>query len=444
MDLFLKACGATGPLTIEIEGPGYDGAERRQFTQPYVVVGRDERADLVLDHDLVSRRHAYFQVLKGHVFLIDLESREGTVLGAAPIESGWVAPGQVVQIGPFALRFAAPETGNAPPDANADSIPTLNPLAAKSPPHDHLPPVALEFQTQSSGHSIWRMTQITALVGRSPRCKVRFLDSDVSKFHCALVRTPRGLWVVDLLGRGGITVNETPTRSAALGPADVLGLGKMLVRANYDAKPGPVGLPQRQTRPRSGLPATQAPASGTLAPARFATDQAPAPAAGDLSLLLNHFGQMQQQMMDQFQQSMMMMMQMFGGMHSEQMTLVREELDRLRELGDEVRSLKTELTARAAAPASAPAAPPPAFWPPAAPPRPSAYPPDTPSAPPRPAPTSAPAPNGDLGGAKKPIPVAALDPTTDVHEWIGRRLASIEEEQQSRWRKVMGLFKGGA
>ena len=44
-----------------------------------------------------------------------------------------------------------------------------------------------------------------------------------------------------------------------------------------------------------------------------------------LELLLNHFGQMQQQMMDQFQQSMMMMLQMFGGMHRDQMGLIKEE-----------------------------------------------------------------------------------------------------------------------
>src|SRR5262245_58849321 len=47
MDPFLTACGASGPLALEIEGPGLAAAERRSFPQPFVLIGRDDRADLV-------------------------------------------------------------------------------------------------------------------------------------------------------------------------------------------------------------------------------------------------------------------------------------------------------------------------------------------------------------------------------------------------------------
>jgi hypothetical protein len=62
--------------------------------------------------------------------------------------------------------------------------------------------------------------------------------------------------------------------------------------------------------------------------------------------LVNQFGLMQQQMFDQFQQAMSVLVQMFGKMHRDQMEVIREELDRLRELTQEIQSLKDELAKR--------------------------------------------------------------------------------------------------
>ena len=62
--------------------------------------------------------------------------------------------------------------------------------------------------------------------------------------------------------------------------------------------------------------------------------------------LVNQFGVMQQQMFDQFQQAMAMMLQMFGTMHREQMEVIREELDQLRDLTEEFHTLRSELAAR--------------------------------------------------------------------------------------------------
>jgi pSer/pThr/pTyr-binding forkhead associated (FHA) protein len=495
MDSFQTASGLAGPLTLEIEGPGLPAAERRSFAQPFALIGRDDRADLMLDHDMVSRRHAYLQVIDGRVFVVDLESRAGTIGGEGPVESGWISPGQTLLIGPYSVRLASSATDSDSDSAEggsggeegggfefsaAASAPPANPLLARSSKTDDLPRISLEFQSRTAGHSVWRMKQVLAMVGSSPRCKVRLLDSNVSKLHCALLRTSSGLFVVDLLGRGGIMVNGVPVKSARLGARDVLGLGQVIVRPYLEGEsakgtaPGSRGSAGagQGGQPAPNLPARPwgqgpLPALGTGPPAHFtpvrppdgfATDRPPPGselAANEpaLALLLNHFGSMQQQMLDQFQQSMMMMMQMFGGMHRDQMGLVREELDRLRELTDEMAKIKAEMAARTRKPL-----PQLAPWPPPGPaaaptpPQASPQPPSQPQpqraaattngpAPPPPPFTQRPArPHDD---APPPIPKAPLEPRNpEIHDWLNERLAAITEEQQSRLQKIMGLLKG--
>src|SRR5262249_13692281 len=161
------------------------------------------------------------------------------------------------------------------------------------------------------------------------------------------------------LGRGGITVNDEPVRVAFLGVGDVLRLGQVIIRVNFEEPaPSPAknnladstwdwggpssravpALPpanegQQAVLPRRPYSWNEPPEANPQPPAllspaqpldRFGTGQVVGGGelvAGDpaLNMVLNHFGQMQQQMLDQFQQSMMMMMQMFSGMHHDQM-----------------------------------------------------------------------------------------------------------------------------
>ena len=75
--------------------------------------------------------------------------------------------------------------------------------------------------------------------------------------------------------------------------------------------------------------------------------------------LVNQFGMMQQQMMDQFQQTVSMLVQMFGSLHRDQMDLIREELDQLRDLTKEFQTIKVEFAAlsRGRDPANSPELP---------------------------------------------------------------------------------------
>ena len=123
MDLFREACGMTGPLPLRVEYPGVSEPLQWVLYQPFALIGREPRAHLQLDHDQVSRRHAYLQIVGGRVFFMDLESRLGTHWESGPRRSGWLDREQVVQIGPYSIRHAAgvngtpssPQVGLPPP-----------------------------------------------------------------------------------------------------------------------------------------------------------------------------------------------------------------------------------------------------------------------------------------------------------------------------------------
>src|SRR5207237_6258881 len=89
-------------------------------------------------------------------------------------------------------------------------------------------------------------------LGRTERCKVRLMLSSVSKFHCSLIRTPRGVWVVDLLSRNGVWINGTKVPWARLEEGDRFEVGVFVLRLRYDRPheeddskgPSPVSAPE--------------------------------------------------------------------------------------------------------------------------------------------------------------------------------------------------------
>jgi hypothetical protein len=83
---FWDACGATGPLHLDVVPPGGGEPTPRVLPRPFAVIGRDAAMDIALDHEAVSKRHAYLQVVRGRIFCVDLGSRTG-VFGAGGLSS---------------------------------------------------------------------------------------------------------------------------------------------------------------------------------------------------------------------------------------------------------------------------------------------------------------------------------------------------------------------
>jgi hypothetical protein len=281
-----------------------------------------------------------------------------------------------------------------------------DPLTVPPPEADDGPELILEFLRSPTPIGTWRMTSALALVGRASNCGLVLPDPSVWSFHCCLLRTGLGTWVIDLLGHGGISLGGRRVRWGRLDDGDHLLIGKYLIRVCYDKRstPRPEASPSAEvldpgkpgvngSRIDPGVPqpaALELPAAADLRPEAMGSVQATSPLRGGalvtvapprteltegiLTSLFNQFATMQNQMFDQFHQAILMMVEMFSEMQRDQVGLIRQEVDRLHEITRELEVLQEDLARAApAAPAcTAKAVPVPAVPEPAASPNPEA------------------------------------------------------------------------
>jgi pSer/pThr/pTyr-binding forkhead associated (FHA) protein len=385
---FLEACGARVPFQVALEQPGRSEMVRRTLALPFALIGRDKRADFALDDEQIGFRHAYLQMVAGRVWCVDLGSRTGIHWQSERKSAGPVDSDHDIRIGPYTLRLAdenAAERGEAP------SVPP-NPLICSSANPSSLSAVALEFRGDATRQKLWMVDRPLTLLGRASFCKLRMHNPMVSRVHCALLNTAGGLWLIDLLSREGTYVNGTAVRWARLEEADELQIDPFRIGVHFLTSPVRSAADECLLAPEQSLVAAR-----SLVPA---TD-----GASQLLPLLGQFSLMQQQMFDQFQQTLLMMAEMFGNLHREQMQRVHQELAQLHEVTRELQGLQAELLKQ----------------------RPVRT---------EPPPVSRPSPTVPR------IPAPATPSTPDVHGWLLQRLATLQQDRQSRWQKIVGMLTG--
>jgi predicted component of type VI protein secretion system len=395
--LFLRACETSSPLRLEVTDTRTGTVQPMAFPRPYVVIGREEGAGLVLNDPQISRRHAYLQVVRGRIFCVDLASRTGIRWGTAPGRAGWLARDQPLGVGPYEVR---------PSDEPEGPAPLQTPL----------PAIDLELWEGPVRRAQWQVERVLALVGRSSACNLQLGNPEVPRFLCGLLRTALGAWVIDLEG-AGLTVSGARVPFARIGDGDELRAGPYAIRFRY--------TPDAPAWPESASEPEPLAAGGAVvdAPDRALAVRAPEAAEAVLLQLRDQFNQAPPgSPADPLAQPMMLMMaQAFGALFREQMSLVHEELARIRDLTREMEELRARLEATAAARASAP---------------------PTPSAagrlvPPAPAPAHAPA------GPEPPPPEAPED-LDQMHALLTRRIAAFQAERDTRWQKLLGTLLGRA
>ena len=427
----LEACGSTGPLILGVEEPGTSSFSWRVFDRQFVVVGRDPGSDLVLQDPALSRRHAYFQVIAGRLFCVDLQSRTGTHWGEEPGLWGWVDPDGGVRVGPFRIRPRQGLPGSCSVGKAGGSM--LPVPVSRSFEQPELEEMTLEFAGRTSGSATWRASRALILIGRAPSCKLRLVGGEVAAIHAAILRTPAGNFAIDLLGPGGIIVNGRRTRCAQLRQGDDLRIGGHAIRVRRGSG--------------EALASTARPID---TPARV-------PVVGEdtaslVGAMLGEFGRMQDQTAERLQATLMAVVQSFVGIHQEQMALIGEELGRIRALSEEQTALRLHVEGQARAIAG-----PPALRLVAGEARTSTG---------RPAPDLAgrsrpPSPSQKLtiderdqagpevgrktspASGPRPLPTGITD-DGEFHARVFDRLAEIQGERQGRWQKLMESLLGPA
>ena len=226
LDQFLEACGATGPLHLTVDRGSV--TDNYVLPQPFALIGSDPRADLRVADSRIPRQGAFLQVLGGRLLALDLTPDAADRNGSYPPHH-WLSPGQPWQFGGLTIRLGANASGDA--DTKALSR------------RDELPAAALAITGGSGGVCEYSLKAPIVLIGKSPKCQVRLRPGSVA-IPSALIRTPAGLWAVDLLGRAGITVNGRVARAARMEDGDELRVGGFALRSRRSI--GPSAMPRRR------------------------------------------------------------------------------------------------------------------------------------------------------------------------------------------------------
>ncbi|HUG93033.1 MAG TPA: FHA domain-containing serine/threonine-protein kinase [Planctomycetaceae bacterium] len=280
-------CGASLRLSVRrSDGPG----ELIEVPRPFALVGRSSRCDVRLRGPDVSYRHALIVAVGGGVLCVDLCSRTGTLWDRQPKPAGWLAPRRPAQIGSSLVGVAAgDEQDGHVPASDGGGGPGLPSFTDR--PAEALPAVALSFNGSRRRRPPWPVNRVLTLVGRSSICWAQLVADSISKVHCGLLLTRDGLWIIDLLGRGGVEVNQAPVeRCLRLAEGDSLKIGPFRAQVRYsgglerpkrlfDAAP----VPPVSTR---DFVLNEVVAAGLLPPAEAARLRRVPPAAEDATPLI--------------------------------------------------------------------------------------------------------------------------------------------------------------
>ena len=87
--------------------------DKLYLTKTSTVLGRDKTSDVVIDNSDVSWRHCLLDVQTRGVFILDLDSTNGTFVNGILVRDGYLNPGDRIELGPcmFTINREAIDPG---------------------------------------------------------------------------------------------------------------------------------------------------------------------------------------------------------------------------------------------------------------------------------------------------------------------------------------------
>jgi hypothetical protein len=403
---FFEACGGRQAISLAVRWTGSKSPpETYVFRQPFVLVGRCRESDLALPDREVKFRQLYLQLVAGRWMFVDLGRIGGKAhAGKGGKYSGWFDCGDELAAGPYTIAHVGSQANEMPHREDA--------LMRGSGP---LPVVDLEFvSTYSNPGAVqsWRIPGAVTLVGAGRRCDLWLDDESVSNVHASLVLAGKGLWVVDLLGRGGVRVDDRPIYWKQLYHGSHLQIGRYRFRVRFDA-------PQGQAL----RPIGDRPAADSLALSESAVSTSVGLTDQTVMALIHHMSEMQERFFEHSQQQSKLMAEMLAQLGRGAQAAVREDMARIDQISREMEQLKAQIAAQAAAtspPGNA------AF---------GGVPQRRPAVPAPPRQVVPEISSGPATARTDPLPAS-----TAAQARLTERMAQLAESRNSAWRRVLDAF----
>jgi hypothetical protein len=330
LEPFFRACGGLQTISlavrrVESRGP----AEAYAFQQPFVVIGSCAESDLVMPDRSVNYRHIYLQLVGGRWIFTNLARISRTKAGQGHPASGPFDVGCELKVGYHVIK----RVGTSPAGELIRQSEDLLPERSRE-----LPSYTLDVVSRRRGAPDLPPTEFSApltLIGTSKACDLMLDDDSVSRVHASLVSTPDGLWVVDLLGRGGVAVDGRREIWSPVHDGAVLQIGRASIRVR-------IGVPQNRPLGRLGRRA---------APVDLTTDSPQAPPAvafgglseGAVLALVGQLAEMQNQFFEHSRMQMQWMSQMLAQVSEVQRESAQRDLARFEEITCELREIRAQL-----------------------------------------------------------------------------------------------------
>ncbi len=235
-------------FTLIIEDKQGIVVDEYSFEDGEFIIGRSHQADIVLQSDNVSRRHARLFTQDGKCFIEDLKAANGIWLNGKRIYNTSELPKSAqLRIGDFFLHL---EGASQPRTVN-------NVIYAR------LVPVARSIGVATD------LSQPTVLVGRGKDCGIVLHDVSVSRIHAKIAKLPDGrITLEDLRSSNGSFINDRRVENQELAHGDRVRFGTVAFLFQIDGLPD-VGTDEVRASSQGGrlIPPPSGPRSWSPPPA---------------------------------------------------------------------------------------------------------------------------------------------------------------------------------
>jgi hypothetical protein len=172
------------------------------------------------------------------------------------------------------------------------------------------------------------------LIGSGRSCDLWLRDDSVSSTHASLVSTPRGVWILDLLGRNGVWIDDRPAYWKQIHDGSELQIGRFRFRVRF--------VLEHEAPPGASV------SGSTDANAVARRRERRGTRRGNLSenamlALVRQLAEMQSQFFEHSQLQMQMMSEMLAHLGRSQQTVVRRDLARIDDIGRELKEIQSQL-----------------------------------------------------------------------------------------------------